>query len=92
MTGLAAQISIYPLRQPHLSPTIDDVVQVFRNHEGLEVRPGSMSTLVIGNDDEIFAALKDALRNAAAKGEVVMVATLSNACPIPGPAPSSREE
>jgi hypothetical protein len=42
-----------------------------------------MSTLVTGNDEEMFAALKEALRTAAARGEVVMVVTLSNACPAP---------
>jgi uncharacterized protein YqgV (UPF0045/DUF77 family) len=80
MIGISAQISVYPLRQPRLSPTIDEAVRICRAH-GLEVRPGPMSTLVTGDDDALFAALKEALRSAATKGEVIMVMTLSNACP-----------
>lgn len=82
MTTLTAQVSVYPLRQPRLSPTIDEAVTICRAH-GLDVRPGPMSTLVSGNDEALFAALKEALRGAAARGEVVMVVTLSNACPAP---------
>lgn len=40
-----------------------------------------MSTLLAGSEDELFAALQSALRTATAAGEVVMVVTLSNACP-----------
>jgi uncharacterized protein YqgV (UPF0045/DUF77 family) len=77
---ISAQLSVYPLRQENLAPTIQETVQIVRRHE-LEVHPGAMSTLVIGDDDKVFAALKDALRTAAAGGDVVMVVTLSNACP-----------
>jgi uncharacterized protein YqgV (UPF0045/DUF77 family) len=82
MIGLTAQVSVYPLRQPRLSLTIDETVRIFRAH-GLEVRPGPMSTLVTGDDDDILAALKEALRGATDRGQVVMVVTLSNACPAP---------
>jgi uncharacterized protein YqgV (UPF0045/DUF77 family) len=77
---ISAQISVYPLRQENLAPTIQEAVQVFHGH-GLQVHPGAMSTLVVGDDDKVFAALKDALHSAAAQGDVVMVVTLSNACP-----------
>lgn len=80
MISLTAQISVYPLRQMRLSPAIDETVRLCQSH-GLTVHPGPMSTVVAGYDDEIFAALKAALRNAAAQGEVVMIVTLSNACP-----------
>jgi uncharacterized protein YqgV (UPF0045/DUF77 family) len=79
MISLTAQISVYPLRQTRLSPAIDETVRLCQSH-GLTVRPGPMSTLVAGDDDELFTALKAALRNAAAQGDVVMVVTLSNAC------------
>lgn len=82
MIGLTAQVSVYLLRQTRLSPTIDEVVRVFRAH-GLEIGTGPMSTLVTGDDDDLFPALKEALRSAAARGQVVMVVTLSNACPAP---------
>lgn len=82
---ISAQISVYPLRQENLAPAIQEVVQVFRRH-GLEVHPGAMSTLVFGDDDEVFIVLKDALRSATSRGDVVMVVTLSNACPAFQPA------
>jgi uncharacterized protein YqgV (UPF0045/DUF77 family) len=80
MNRISAQVSIYPLRQLNLTPAIEEAVQVFYAR-GLEVHPGTMSTLVIGDDEEIFSALKDAMRSAATRGDVVMVVTLSNACP-----------
>lgn len=83
MIGITAQVSLYPLRQESLSPVIDKALQTFRAH-GLEVEPGSMSSLLVGDDVAIFAALQEALRQAAEDGHVVMTATLSNACPVPG--------
>jgi uncharacterized protein YqgV (UPF0045/DUF77 family) len=90
MITLTAQVSVYPLRQPQLSPTIDKTVRICRAH-GLEVSLGSMSTLVKGDDDEVFAALKQALRSGAAQGDVVMVVTLSNACPAVGQADAAAQ-
>ena len=81
MIRISAQISIYPLRQPDLSSTIDEALRICRTH-GLEVQPGTMSTVVAGDDEQIFAALQDAMQSAAARGDVVLVATLSNACPV----------
>lgn len=80
---LAAQVSLYPLRQPHLSPAIDHALEVFMQR-GLEVHPGTMSSVVMGDDDQLFDALKTAFQEVAEQGEVVMVVTLSNACPVPG--------
>jgi hypothetical protein len=42
-----------------------------------------MSTLVWGDDEDVFPALMEAFRKAAAVGDTVMVITLSNACPRP---------
>ncbi|MCR4406864.1 MAG: Ykof family thiamine-binding protein [Anaerolineae bacterium] len=83
MIGIAAQVSLYPLRQASLSPAIDQALRTFREH-GLSVEPGAMSTLVAGDDTAVFAALQEAFRHAAEQGQVVMVVTLSNACPVPG--------
>ncbi len=84
MTRISAQLSVYPLRQPRLSPAIDEAVQICRAR-GLKVRMGPMSTWVSGDDDNVFAALREAFRSAASAGEVVMVVTLSNACPASEP-------
>ena len=80
---VAAQVSLYPLRQPGLSSAIERALAVFRDHQ-LQVIPGSMSTVVSGDYDRMFDALKQAFQVAAEQGETVMVVTLSNACPVPG--------
>ena len=82
MIGISAQVSLYPLRQESLSPAIDEALEVFRDY-GLDVEPGSMSTVITGNDSAVFAALQEALHRAAEQGQVFMTVTLSNACPVP---------
>ena len=77
---MAAQVSVYPLRQSKLSPAIEKALAVFRDR-GLEVTPGPMSTVVVGEVEGVLDALRDAFL-VAAEGEVVMVVTLSNACPV----------
>ena len=87
MIGIAAQVSLYPLRQESLSPAIDEALRVFREHS-LHVEPGAMSSLIAGDDALVFAALQEAFRRSAEQGQVVMIATFSNACPVP----SNRDE
>ena len=78
---LSAQISLYPLRQSHLSPAISDAVGILKEH-GLEVTPGLMSSLASGDDEALFTAIKDIFRTSSEKSDTVMVVTLSNACPV----------
>ena len=80
---LAAQVSLYPLHQAKLSPVIDKALGIFKQH-GLEVTPGSMSSVVSGDDEELFAAIKEAFQQTSEQGEMVMIITISNACPVPG--------
>lgn len=82
MVGMAAQVSLYPLRQASLSPAIEEAVRILRER-GLEVEPGAMSTIITGDDTTIFAALQEAFCSVAAQGQVVMIVTFSNACPAP---------
>lgn len=77
---VSAQISLYPLRQPHLRPAVGAVAAELEAH-GLCAEPGPMSTLVNGEADAVFAALRDAFARVAEKGDVVLVVTVSNACP-----------
>jgi uncharacterized protein YqgV (UPF0045/DUF77 family) len=78
----SAQISIYPLRQDRLTPAVEAVRAVLVAH-GLKPEIGAMSTVVVGEDAVIFAALGEAFATAAESGHVVMTATVSNACPLP---------
>ena len=83
MVAVSAQVSLYPLRQTRLDPTIRRALAIFERH-GLEVQAGAMSTLIWGDEERVFRALQEAFREASLTGEVVMVVTLSNACPLPG--------
>ena len=78
--GVSAQVSLYPLGQSDLGPAIKDLWQAL-DEQGLEQERGAMSTLVWGDDKEVFAALREGFRRAAERGGTVMVVTLSNACP-----------
>jgi uncharacterized protein YqgV (UPF0045/DUF77 family) len=79
---ITAQVSLYPLRQASIGPVIHEIVRIFRQH-GLKARIGEMSTLVWGEEQALFAALRDAFHQAAERGDTVMAVTLSNACPSP---------
>lgn len=79
---ISAQVSVYPLRQEHLTPAIE-AVTVALEARGLHPKVGPMSTQVTGEADRLFAALGEAFGQAAANGHVVMSITVSNACPVP---------
>lgn len=81
MSIVSAQVSLYPLRQAHLSPAIREAAQALAEY-GLDAQAGLMSTLVRGEDTTVFAALREAFRRASELGDTVMVVTLSNACPL----------
>jgi len=83
---ISAQVSLYPLRQMSLSEPIDHLLRVL-DSRGLEVRPGPTSTLVLGSTEALFDGLEQAFQEAADRGQVVMVATFSNACSAERPEP-----
>ncbi len=91
MSGISAQISLYPLGQADLAQAIQAVIETLGEY-GLTVQVGPMSTLVWGDDQAVFAALQDAFRRAAACGPAVLQVTLSNACPLPGPRDAVGDE
>lgn len=80
MSRCSAQISLYPLRRAPLGPEIDRALAILRRRN-LGVEPGRMSTVATGPAEELFAALHEVFEEASEKGDVVMVLTLSNACP-----------
>jgi uncharacterized protein YqgV (UPF0045/DUF77 family) len=81
LIDISAQVSLYPLGQENLSPAIDEALNIFRYHD-LKVTPGTMSTLISGDDAAVFSALKHAFQRAAKESRVVMVATFSNTYPV----------
>jgi uncharacterized protein YqgV (UPF0045/DUF77 family) len=81
MAGISVQVSLYPLRQAAIGPLIEESLEIFRQH-GLDVHPGPMSSVLNGEDEQVFAALRAAFLATAANGEVVMITTISNSCPF----------
>ena len=77
---LSCQFSLYPLREVSLSPILDAALAELRG-AGLHPVVDTMSTYVEGDEDSVFDGLKRAFRAAAARGDIVLVATVSNACP-----------
>ena len=56
MGVITAQVSLYPLRQKSIGPTVREAVRILREY-GLETRIGEMSTLAWGEKQVLFAAL-----------------------------------
>lgn len=83
MNKISAQLSVYPLRQTELTPGISKALDALADH-GVEKEIGIMSTMVWGEDEEVFGAIRAAFRNAASVGKTTMVITVSNASPWPG--------
>jgi uncharacterized protein YqgV (UPF0045/DUF77 family) len=82
---VACQFSLYPLREPRIGPALDRALAELRA-AGLEPEVGTMSTFVAGEGTAVFDGLRRAFEAAAEGGDVVLIATVSNACPVnPGP-------
>lgn len=80
--GVSVQVSFYALGGADLSGAVNKFLAVLSQH-GLAYEAGSMSTVIWGDLDAIFAALQDAYEQASAGHATVMTLTVSNACPIP---------
>jgi len=76
---VTAQVSVYPLGQEAFIPPIDAAIAAL-GASGLEVKVGPLSTLIAGEDEAVFAALRQAFLVAAAYGATIMVSTVTNAC------------
>ena len=78
---ISVQISLYPLKQERLSPAIETAWEILEESQ-LEIVKGAMSTLVNGEAEVVFGAVKEIFLRTAEMGPVSMVATFSNACPV----------
>ncbi len=85
MIGISAQVSLYPLGQGDLTPAIEAFLRALEGR-GLTYEVGSMSTVLWGDDEAVFAALREGFAAATATGQAVLTVTISNACPWPAAA------
>jgi uncharacterized protein YqgV (UPF0045/DUF77 family) len=81
MNTISAEISIYPLRRRSIGKVIEGALNALRSYD-VEVNTGSMSTDIVGEEIEVFSALRAGFLAARAAGDAVMVMTVSNACPL----------
>jgi len=88
---VSVQFSVYPLRDIHLSPAIEKAAKILRD-SNLPVTVGSMSSVTYGNSEVIFKAFQEIYDVLAADYHVVIMMTLSNACPVPIKTEENRKE
>ena len=79
---VSVQFSVYPLREMHLSPAIKKTVEILKNY-GLSVEVGLMSSITYGESEIVFKAFQKVYEEVATNSHVVLIITLSNACPVP---------
>lgn len=80
---VSAQISLYPLKQEKLSPAIEDAWRIIEKYD-ISIQKGPMSTILTGDKEEIFNAVKEAFEKLSERGMIVLSVTFSNACPVGG--------
>ena len=84
MIAIQAQVSVYPLgREDYIEP-IDDFIRVVAD-SGLAYVVHSMSTVISGDDEEVYRVIRAAFAHAATYGPAVMTLTVTNACPVASP-------
>ncbi|HBT47757.1 MAG TPA: hypothetical protein DEA73_07780 [Peptococcaceae bacterium] len=76
---LACEAALYPLGTAHYSRIIKEALAAVPVGK-VELEVGSMSTVIRGEDDEVWKAVRLLFEVAAKSGDVVMVLTVSNRC------------
>lgn len=88
---VSVQFSIYPLRDMHLSPAIEKAAKILRD-SNLPIDVGSMSSITYGNSEMVFKAFQEIYDALAADYHIVIMMTLSNACPVPMKTEENKNE
>ena len=78
---VAAEVSVYPVGEPHLVHPVQAFVSVLKEH-GCEVEVGPMSTIVKGESSDIFEALRVGYERACDKGGFLLTVKACNVCPV----------
>jgi uncharacterized protein YqgV (UPF0045/DUF77 family) len=85
---ISAQISVYAL-DGDIRPAVHTYLDAL-DACGIERDTGTLSTVVWGEPDAVFAALKHAYEVVSAKHPVIVNTTLCNAAPMPARAAGRR--
>jgi uncharacterized protein YqgV (UPF0045/DUF77 family) len=76
----ACQFSLYPLGRTDIDSPVQEAIKAMAGR-GVEVRVSNLSTLVYGDEADVFAGLQAAFRAAKEFGPAVMVATFASGMP-----------
>ncbi len=76
---ISCQFALYPLKQENVGEVLAEALQELDRLE-IAYQVGRMTTEMLGEEEQIFQALRNAFRRLAVHGGVVLVATVSNAC------------
>ena len=76
-----AEVSLYPLGQRKLEPGVKAFIQALRE-QGCHVEVGDMSSIVSGESQAVFDALRLAYDRAASEGGCVLIIKACNVCPV----------
>ena len=78
---IQANIAVYPLLQTDYRG-VRLAVEALRE-SAVEVREGTLSTVVMGPAGAVFQAMERAFAAARSAGPTVMTVTVTDACPLP---------
>jgi uncharacterized protein YqgV (UPF0045/DUF77 family) len=76
-----ADVSLYPLAEEHLQHPVHDFVELIEKH-GCSVENGPMSSIVKGESEQLFEALRKGYEQAALKSGCVLIIKICNVCPL----------
>jgi len=77
---VACQFSVYPLRQVDVDTPVQEAIRAAAE-SGCALRVGNLSTLLWGDEEAVFAALRAAFDVTQRRGPAVLVATLTAGMP-----------
>lgn len=76
-----AEVSPFPLGQKELAPGVNAFIEALRAH-GCPVKVGDMSSLVVGDSEQVFDALRQVYDRVASQGGCVLIVKACNVCVV----------
>lgn len=78
---VAVEISLYPLNDNFEKP-VDTFLKLLSVNKNINVEPGKMSSVIIGELSEIMSTLNVAIKEVFNSNQAVFNLKVSNCCPL----------
>jgi len=78
---LEADVSLYPLAEEYLQHPVHDFIELIEK-QGCSVENGPTSSIVKGESEQLFEALRKGYEQAALKSGCVLIIKICNVCPL----------